>query len=74
MSGDTTQTEVLKQPIGPARSPETDRLQISDFWLAKSVHELADEQGAAPMETVDDLKDDTISEAEAAAFMGALGL
>ena len=47
---------------------------MSDSWLAKSVHELADEQGVAPMETVDDLRDDTISEAEVTAFMEAFGL
>ena len=74
MSGDATQTEAPDLPLGGARSPEADGLQMPDFWLTKSVHELAEEQGVAPAESVGDLRDDTISEAEAAAFMEALGL
>ena len=49
-------------------------LPVSDFWTTKTVHEFAEEQGVSPVSTIDELRDDTISEHEAKAFMDALGL
>ncbi len=47
-------------------------LPVSDFWLTKSVTELAEEQGVTAVETIDELRDETISEDETKAFMEAL--
>lgn len=49
-------------------------IRVLDFWTTKSVHELAEEQGVSPVTDIDELSDDTITEAEATAFMEALGL
>lgn len=48
-------------------------LPVSDFWITKSVTELAEEQGVSAVETIDELRDDTISEDETKAFIQALG-
>ncbi|WP_419842781.1 hypothetical protein [Candidatus Poriferisodalis sp.] len=50
------------------------KLQVPDFWTTKSVHELAEEQHVSPVKNIDELRDDTISDEEATAFMDALGL
>ncbi|MCY3585528.1 MAG: hypothetical protein F4Z53_15170 [Acidimicrobiales bacterium] len=47
---------------------------VTDFWTTRSVAELAEEQGVTPVVSIDELRDDTISEHEAKAFMEALGL
>lgn len=49
-------------------------MPVSDFWTTKTVHEFAVEQGVSPVSSIDELRDDTISEHEAKAFMDALGL
>lgn len=49
-------------------------LPVSDFWASKTVTELAAEQGVSPVKTIDELRDDSISEDEAKAFMEALEL
>lgn len=49
-------------------------LPVSDFWATKTVTELAAEQGVSPVKTIDGLRDDSIGEDEAKAFMEALGL
>ncbi|WP_420625658.1 hypothetical protein [Candidatus Poriferisodalis sp.] len=47
---------------------------VSDFWTTKTVAELAEEQGVSPVAAIEELRDDTISEHEADAYMDALGL
>jgi len=49
-------------------------LPVSDFWTTKTVTELAAEQGVSPVKTIDELRDESISEEEAKAFMEALEL
>lgn len=49
-------------------------LPVSDFWTTKTVSELAAEQGVSPVKTIDELRDESISDEEAKAFMEALGL
>ena len=49
-------------------------LSVGDFWDTKSVAELAEAQGVDPIYSVEVLRDDDITAAEAEAFMAALGL
>ncbi len=48
--------------------------QVRDFWTTKSVTELADEQGVAPVTDIEELGIENVSESETEAFMEALGL
>lgn len=47
---------------------------IGDFWATASLEELAEAQGVGVVESIDMLRDDTISDEEAEAFIAALGL
>ena len=45
-----------------------------DFWIEKSLQELAETQRVEAVESIDQLQHDTISDQEAEAFINALGL
>lgn len=47
---------------------------IEDFWVTRSLDELAAAQGVEVVESIEVLQDDTISDEEAEAFLSALGL
>ena len=47
---------------------------ISDFWTTQSLEELAEAQGVGVVRSIEALRDDTISNEEADAFMAALEL
>ena len=47
---------------------------VGDFWVSRSLEDLADAQGVGVIDRIDDLRDETISEEEANAFLAALGL
>ena len=47
---------------------------VGDFWVSRSLEDLADVQGVGVVDRIDDLRDETISEEEANAFLAALGL
>ena len=62
---------------GPARSTRLVSRRISPICAhheGASIFELARTQGVAPVESLKELQDDTITAAEAEAFMAALGL
>ena len=46
---------------------------IEDFWVKRSLDELAAAQGVEVVESIEVLQDDTISDEEAEAFLTALG-
>ena len=48
--------------------------QLPDFWVTKSVDELADEQNVAPVADTGELNLPSLTADEANAFMEALGL
>ena len=50
-------------------TPETE-----DFWITRSLEELAAAQGVKVVESIEVLQDNTISDEEAEAFLSALGL
>jgi len=47
---------------------------MGDFWVTESLDEMAEEQGVSVVESIDVLRDNTISDEEADAFMAALEL
>ena len=48
--------------------------EIEDFWAERSLDELAAAQGVEVVECIEVLRDGTISDEEAEAFLSALGL
>lgn len=48
--------------------------EIEDFWITRSLEELAAAQGVEVVESIEVLQDNTISDEEAEAFLSALGL
>lgn len=65
VSVDLTDIALTEQLVMPS---------IGDFWATKSLEELAEAQGVDVVESIDALRDDTISDEEADAFMAALEL
>ena len=49
-------------------------LDIEDFWVKRSLDDLAAAQGVGVVESIEMLQDDTISDEEAEAFIAALKL
>ena len=47
---------------------------VTDFWTTKSVSELANEQGVAPVAEIEDLRIEDVGDGETKAFVEALGL
>ncbi len=47
---------------------------VGDFWLSHSLEDLADSQGVGVVDRIEVLRDETISDEEANAFLAALGL
>ena len=45
-----------------------------NFWTSRSLEDLVESQGTSVVEQIEDLQDETISDAEASAFLAALGL
>lgn len=56
-----------------ANGPPRDRMVV-DFWVTRSVDELAAEQRVEPVESLSQLLDPSITDEEAAAFFRALSL
>lgn len=65
VSVDLTEIALTEQLVMPS---------IDDFWTARPLEELAEAQGAGVVESIESLRDDTISDEEADAFMAALKL
>ncbi len=47
---------------------------VGDFWVSHSLEDLADAQGVGVVDRIEVLRDETISDEEANAFLAALGL
>lgn len=47
---------------------------VENFWLSHSLEDLADSQGVGVVVRIEVLRDETISNEEADAFLAALGL
>ena len=65
VSGDPTEIALMEQLVMP---------DVEDFWIKRSLDNLAEAQGVGVVESIKMLQDDTISEEEAEAFIAALEL
>ncbi|MDE0162426.1 MAG: hypothetical protein OXL98_11895 [Acidimicrobiaceae bacterium] len=65
VSVDLTDIALTEQLVVPS---------IGEFWATKSLEELAEAQGVGVVESIEALRDDTISDEEADAFIAALAL
>ncbi len=73
---DDTSASVISVELAEIDSVEQLELlaDVGDFWVLPSLEDLADAQGVGVVDRIEVLRDETISEEEANAFLAALGL
>ncbi len=73
---DDTSASVVSVELAEINSVEQLELLagVGDFWALPSLEDLADAQGVCVVDRIEVLRDETISEEEANAFLAALGL
>ena len=73
---DDTSASVISVELAEIDSVEQLELlaDVGDFWVSHSLEDLADAQGVGVVDRIEVLRDETISDEEANAFLAALGL